>query len=227
MLTHARHRTRLPGPPFEIVCLDDELDLAEESDVPPATSAGAQDPAYVMFTSGSTGSPRAVEVPHRAVVRLVRGADYVNLGPEETLLNLAPPTFDASTFELWGALLTGGRLVLAPPGPLASGELADIIAREHVTTLWLTAGLFHRIVDDRPEMLGSLHQLLAGGDVLSPDHVRRALAALPRRAVLINGYGPTEGTTFTCTHRITSWRCRRRTHSYRSPNCQHARLHSR
>ena len=201
-LSLARHQDVLPGRPLEAIFLDDVLDLEREPDTAPAPMAGPLDPAYVMFTSGSTGAPKGVEVPHRAVLRLVRGADYVRLGPEETLLGLAPAAFDAATFEVWGALLNGGRLALAPPGPLAPAELADVVAREGVTTLWLTAGLFHRVVDDRPELLRSLRQLLAGGDVLSPDHVRRALRALPPGAVLVNGYGPTEGTTFTTAHRM-------------------------
>jgi amino acid adenylation domain-containing protein len=204
VLTQARHRKQLPGPPLKLMCIDDGLDLMRHSDAPPARKAGPLDPVYVMFTSGSTGTPHAVEVPHRAVVRLVRSADYVRLEPKETLISLAPPTFDASTFEIWGALLNGGRLALAPPGPIALAELADLIARESVTTLWLTAGLFHRVVDERPELLSSLRQLLAGGDVLSPDHVRRALRALPADGRLINGYGPTEATTFTCVHPMVS-----------------------
>jgi len=203
LLSLARHRDHVPGPAANLMFLDDELDLAREPDSPPSSDAGALDPAYVMFTSGSTGAPKGVEVPHRAIVRLVRGADYVRLGPRETVLGLAPAAFDASTFELWGALLNGSRLVLAPPGPLGMSELADLIDREGVSTLWLTAGLFHRVVDDRPEMLRSLRQLLAGGDVLSADHVRRALSALPADAVLVNGYGPTEATTFTCAHTMS------------------------
>lgn len=202
VLTHSRHRNELPGSPLRLICLDDSLDLAREDDLPPDRRPGPMDPVYVMFTSGSTGAPHAVEVPHRAVTRLVRGADYVRLGPEETLLCLAPPAFDAATFEIWGALLNGGRLVLAPAGRLAPADIGELIARERITTLWLTAGLFHRVVDDRPEALGSLRQLLAGGDVLSPDHVRRALRSLPPHGALINCYGPTEGTTFTSAHRM-------------------------
>ncbi len=202
MLSVSSLKERMPGPLSRLVCLDDEIDLAREPDIPPVSPAGALDPAYVMFTSGSTGAPKGVEVPHRAVLRLVRGADYVALGPREVMLCLAPAAFDASTFEIWGALLNGGRLALAPPGPLSLRELQDVVTREEVSTLWLTAGLLHQVVDGRPEILGSLRQLLAGGDVLSPDHVRRALQALPADAALINGYGPTEATTFTCTHRL-------------------------
>ncbi len=202
VLTLGRHRNQVPGPVANLICVEDDLDLAREVDVPPSSHTTALDPAYVMFTSGSTGAPKGVEVTHRAIARLVRDPDYVDLGPQETLLGLAPIAFDASTFEIWGALLNGGRLVLAPPGLPALGELADLIVREGVSTLWLTAGLFNRVVDDRPEPLHNLRQLLAGGEALSPDHVRRALAALPDDAVLINGYGPTEATTFTCAHRM-------------------------
>ncbi len=203
VLTRGRYREPLSAAPAQLVCLDELPDYLGEAEAPPSSQVGPRDALYVMFTSGSTGIPRGVEVPHRAVLRLVRGEDYVSLGPEETLLALAPAAFDASTFEIWGALLNGGRLLLAPPGILAPSEIAELVTRHGVTTLWLTAGLFHRVVDDHPEMLRSLRQLLAGGDVLSPDHVRRALAALPAGAVLINGYGPTEGTTFTSVHRMS------------------------
>jgi amino acid adenylation domain-containing protein len=202
LLTLGRHRDRMPGPASRLMCVDDELDLSREPDMPPDSDAGPLDPAYVMFTSGSTGAPNAVEVPHRAIVRLVRDTDYVELGPDETLLAFAPAAFDASTFELWGALLNGARLVIAPPGPLTTGELAELVERERVSTMWLTAGLFQRVVDDRPETLRHLRQLLSGGDVLSHHHVRRALEVLEPGAVLVNGYGPTETTTFACAHRM-------------------------
>ncbi|HZF11552.1 MAG TPA: amino acid adenylation domain-containing protein, partial [Thermoanaerobaculia bacterium] len=178
-----------------VVCLDR---LGAEAD-PPANVAAAVSPdhlAYVMYTSGSTGMPKGVAVPHRAIVRLVRGG-FAELGPAEVLLQLAPTSFDAATFEIWGALCTGGRLVIAPPGLLSPDEIGDLLARHGVTTLWLTAGLFHQLVEPGPERLGPVRQLLAGGDVLSVAHVQRALpAGLGRR--LINGYGPTENTTFTC-----------------------------
>ncbi len=203
ILSLGRHRDQVPGATAKLIFLDDSLGLDDERDSPMPPQAQSLDPAYVMFTSGSSGEPKGVEVPHRAVLRLARSADYVQLGPQETVLGFAPFTFDASTFEIWGALLNGARLVLAPPGPLTSGELDELVARDGITTMWLTASLFNRIVDDRPEMLRSVKQLLAGGDVLSPDHVRRALRALPGDAVLVNGYGPTEATTFTCAHRMT------------------------
>ncbi|HEY0558243.1 MAG TPA: amino acid adenylation domain-containing protein, partial [Thermoanaerobaculia bacterium] len=158
--------------------------------------------AYVMYTSGSTGRPKGVGVTHRNVVRLVRESGFADLGPEQVFLQLAPVSFDASTLEIWAPLLNGGRIALFPPRRPSLEELGEAIARFGVTSLWLTAGLFHQMVDGRLEALRPLRQLLAGGDVLSPPHVRRALAVLPG-LTLINGYGPTEGTTFTCCFPMT------------------------
>ncbi|HEV7786142.1 MAG TPA: amino acid adenylation domain-containing protein, partial [Thermoanaerobaculia bacterium] len=186
------------------LCLDTAAEaaaIAAESAEAPLPAGGPENLAYVMYTSGSTGEPKGVAVTHRAVVRLVRETHYASFGPEEVFLQVAPLAFDASTFEIWGALLNGGRLALFPPGPVALEELAEVVARQGVTSLWLTAGLFHAMVDGPIAGLRPLRQLLAGGDVLSPSHVRRALADLPG-CVVINGYGPTENTTFTCCHRM-------------------------
>ena len=157
--------------------------------------------AYIMFTSGSSGSPKGVMVEHRSVVRLVRDTDYVHFDGEQVFLLLAPLSFDASTFEIWGALLNGGTLAIPETGVLSLPAIGRAIADYSVTTLWLTAGLFHAMVDQQGPSLARLKQLLAGGDVLSPSHVRRFLALAPE-VRLINGYGPTEGTTFTCCYRI-------------------------
>src|SRR5262249_42112005 len=157
--------------------------------------------AYVMYTSGSTGQPKGVMVENRNVVRLVRNTNYCQFGPDERFLQLAPLSFDASTFEIWGALLNGGTLVIMPGGNVSLTEIARAIEARQITTMWLTAPLFHVMVEQQPEALSRLRQLLAGGDVLSPRHVRTFLAKAPN-TVLINGYGPTENTTFTCCHRM-------------------------
>ncbi|WP_375745201.1 non-ribosomal peptide synthase/polyketide synthase [Corallococcus interemptor] len=180
------------------VCVDtDAAVIARRPVHAPEHGVGAESEAYVLFTSGSTGRPKGVAVPHRGVLRLVREPGWVRLSPEETLLQLAPLAFDASTFEVWGALLNGARLIIAPPQALSLDALSGLIARERITTLWLTAGLFHQVVDSHLGALAPVRQLLAGGDVLSPPHVARVLEAHPGCQV-INGYGPTENTTFTC-----------------------------
>lgn len=159
------------------------------------------DPVYILYTSGSTGRPKGVVIPHRAVIRLVRGADYMDFREDEVFLQAAPLSFDASTFEIWGALLNGATLVVPPPGSYALDVIAGCIQDHGVTTLWLTSGLFQAMVDDHLEELAGLRNLLAGGDVLSIPHLRRAMAALPGTRI-INGYGPTENTTFTACHSV-------------------------
>lgn len=171
----------------------DETNLSNE--------VGAEDLAYVMYTSGSTGIPKGVAIPHRAVVRLVKATNYVSFSPNETFLQLAPISFDASTFEIWGPLLNGGKLALMTPAPPTLEAIGNAIREYGITTLWLTAGLFNAMVDERLHDLRSLRQLLAGGEVLSVPHVGKALREL-KNTRLINGYGPTESTTFACCHTI-------------------------
>ena len=158
-------------------------------------------PAYIMYTSGSTGEPKGVVVPHRAVTRLVRDQNYLPFGPDLTFLQLSNISFDASTLELWGALLNGAKLVLQPQQKPTLQEIISTIRQQKVTTVWFTAGLFNLLVDEHVESLCGLKHILTGGDVLSVPHVKRALRVVGR-GVLINGYGPTENTTFTCCHAI-------------------------
>jgi amino acid adenylation domain-containing protein len=157
--------------------------------------------AYVLFTSGTTGVPKAVCVPHRAVVRLVRDVDYVRLDQQTRFLHLAPLSFDACMLEIWGALLNGGTIVVHPNDLPDLAELGLTIAKHGVTTAWLTASLFNKVIDINPEILLPLRELLTGGEPLSVPHVLRALALLPN-TTLINGYGPTEAATFTTTFKI-------------------------
>ena len=159
----------------------------------------AENIAYVIYTSGSTGVPKGVCVPHRGIVRLVKNTDYVKFGPDEVFLQFAPISFDAATFEIWGCLLNGGRLVVLPPGLPSLAEIGCSIRKHGVTVLWLAAGLFREIVDCQVSYLQGVRQLLVGGDVLSASHVRKALNELSG-CTLINGYGPTENTTFSCCH---------------------------
>jgi aspartate racemase len=202
VLTQESLSESLPEGQFERVRLDaDWPEIARESAENPPSEATAENLAYVIYTSGSTGTPKGVSIRHRSVVRLVRETDYATFGPEEVFLQFAPISFDASTFEVWGPLLNGARLVVMPPGFLSLEELGAAIKRHKVSTLWLTAGLFHQMVETQIDGLRGVRQLLAGGDVLSVPHVERVLRELPD-CRLINGYGPTENTTFTCCHTV-------------------------
>ncbi|MBP7949465.1 MAG: amino acid adenylation domain-containing protein [Verrucomicrobiales bacterium] len=159
------------------------------------------DLAYVLYTSGSTGKPKGVPVPHRAVVRLVRNTNFATLDEHRVWLLAGALTFDATTLEIWGPLLNGGRLVVLPAEELSLEGIGAAIARNGVTSLWLTAGLFQLMVDERLEALRGVRELLTGGDVVSIAHAAKALQAFPALR-LINGYGPTENTTFSACHTI-------------------------
>lgn len=203
LLTQRQLVESLPKHQARIVCLDTDWEVIErQSQENLSPQVTPDNLAYVMYTSGSTGIPKGVSVIHQGVVRLVKDTNYVNLSAEEVFLQLAPISFDASTLEIWGSLLNGAGLVIMPPHTPSLQELGEAIRGYQITTLWLTAGLFHIMVDEQLEDLKQVRQLLAGGDVLSVPHVQKVLQEL-KGCQLINGYGPTENTTFTCCYRIT------------------------
>jgi len=188
--------------PPQWVCLDrDQAGLAANPSENLSHDTGPDHLVYVTYTSGSTGMPKGVLVRHRGVLRLLFGTTFADFGPDQTFLQLAPVSFDASTLEIWGALLHGGRLVLYRDRVPNIDELGQTLKDHGVTSLWLTATLYNAVIDQAPDALAGLHQLLIGGEALSVTHVRRGLQALGDTQI-INGYGPTESTTFTCCYRI-------------------------
>ncbi|MDY7092837.1 MAG: amino acid adenylation domain-containing protein [Acidobacteriota bacterium] len=176
--------------------------LEELDDAPLGLPLDASDLAYIIYTSGSTGRPKGVAVPHRAVARLVLEAGWARLAADQTFLLLAPVSFDASTLEIWGALLHGAPLVLFEERVPSVVSLKEALGRHRVSFLWLTTGLFNMVMDEDPAALAEVGQVLTGGDVGSPPHMRRLLA-MPGTRTLTNAYGPTENTTFTTCHGMT------------------------
>ncbi|HUF64314.1 MAG TPA: amino acid adenylation domain-containing protein [Verrucomicrobiales bacterium] len=162
----------------------------------------AEDPAYVNFTSGSTGQPKGVLVPHRAVLRLVFGIPGVGFDSSTRILHASSIGFDASTFEIWAPLLHGGACCLHPESiPSASG-LEESICRHGIDTVFFTTGLFNAVVEAKPTALGGLRRILTGGEVMSLHHVIEAYRHLPDLQIF-NVYGPTENTTFTTCYPVS------------------------
>ncbi|HXP02138.1 MAG TPA: amino acid adenylation domain-containing protein, partial [Luteibacter sp.] len=197
------------------IVADEGLDILAE-DIPLFTVASLEAPAsytkvadgdgsgddlaYAMYTSGSTGTPKGVEIRHASILRLVLRSDYIDFDAPR-VLHAAPLGFDASTFEIFAPLLNGGTCVVYRERVPTGCGIARTVERHGAEIAWLTAALFNAIVDDDASNLAGLRVVLTGGEALSVPHVRKAYAALPATQ-LINGYGPTECTTFATTYRI-------------------------
>jgi amino acid adenylation domain-containing protein len=182
--------------------IEDELSLSRaQSSLSIGTDVSALDIAYIMYTSGSTGRPKGVMVTHRGIVRLVRDQNYAQFLPDDVFLHVGSLSFDASTFEIWGALLNGAGLAIVPDVHSSLDHVAQFISRHGVTAVLLTTGMFHLFVDHKIEAFRSLRMLIAGGDVLSPVHVKRVVETLPH-CQFINCYGPTENAVFTCCYGV-------------------------
>ncbi|MEU0452312.1 non-ribosomal peptide synthetase [Streptomyces sp. NPDC006129] len=158
--------------------------------------AGEENLAYVIYTSGTTGAPKGVAVPHRAAARIVRSGVYGDFDEHQTFLQACPLSFDASVFEIWGALANGGRLVLLPQQRSSAEAVMDAVRSHGVTTCWLTPTLFNQMVDDGLLKDSGLRQVVVGGEVLSTPHLAAAMKTTDIR--FSNGYGPTEAGVFTC-----------------------------
>ena len=179
-----------------------DLSIAYQSaeSTPRGNFAGrVHDAAYIMFTSGSTGVPKGVIVPHRAIVRLVRDTNYCQISSVDVIGHLSNPAFDASTFEVWAALLNGAAVsIIESEVALSPNELEEKIDADRITTLWLTTALFNEFAREQMGLFGKLRYLLTGGEIVSPASFAAVAGACPALQ-LLNGYGPTETTTFATT----------------------------
>ncbi|HKS43673.1 MAG TPA: amino acid adenylation domain-containing protein, partial [Amycolatopsis sp.] len=174
-------------------------ELPADLDSRPGTPVGPRVPAdcaaYVMFTSGSTGTPKGVAVTHANIVGFVLDRCW-DTGTADRILVHANHAFDASTYELWVALVRGGCLVLAPVGEVDAVRWGRVIAEHRVTKMHVTAGLFRVLVEESPEFFAGVQEVCAGGDVVSASAIRTLLTAHPDVVVRAT-YGPTETTAFT------------------------------
>ncbi|MGW6054325.1 amino acid adenylation domain-containing protein [Streptomyces sp. NPDC055189] len=181
----------------------DALDWSAQPAAEAPAPGGAEAAAYLMYTSGTTGRPKGVLVPHRGIVRLVRNVDYVRLDATTRMAQIGATGFDASVWEMWGALLCGGTLhILDRATFLDVEELKQALDSRRITTAFFTSALFNQLADEDPTAFRALEELLVGGDVLSAKHVRSVLRANPG-LTLTNGYGPTENVVFSTCHRVS------------------------
>ncbi|MEW6495762.1 MAG: amino acid adenylation domain-containing protein, partial [Cyanobacteriota bacterium] len=187
----------------QVICLDTDWELiAKESEENPTSSVTSENLAYVIYTSGSTGKPKGVAVPHQAVNRLVCNTNYIQLNPTDKIAQASNTSFDAATFEIWGALLHGAELVgMSRDVLLSPHEFALQLQQQGITVLFLTTALFQQIVRDIPHAFASLRYLLFGGEAVDPRWVKKVLKNHSPQH-LLHVYGPTEGTTFSSFYEV-------------------------
>ncbi|MFI6579580.1 amino acid adenylation domain-containing protein [Embleya sp. NPDC050493] len=187
----------------DFVAIDEqEHNLAAQPTAPPAIPISGRDAAYVIYTSGSTGRPKGTVVEHRSITRLLCEADYIPLRSDDVVAQGADATFDAATFEIWGPLVAGARMVVIDKNTMLDPKaLTDALTRHRISTLVLTTAVFNQVVAAQPDAFRTLRHLLFGGEAVNPDRVAQALAAGPPQR-LIHCYGPTETTTFATWHLV-------------------------
>lgn len=198
---HGEHIRALPeirGATINLEALLPTLDFGAFARLPEVCG---EDVAYVMYTSGSTGRPKGVAIPHRGVTRLVLDQNYIDLDRNDSVLHTATISFDATTFEIWSALLNGAALIGMPTPDFSLGDLCKVIRENSVTVALLTTGMFNLFADFASAPLPSLRQVLFGGEAGSAAHVRRFRVAHPD-CVLTNAYGPTESSCIATTFMV-------------------------
>ncbi len=193
--------SRLPEHAVPVMNIDDELAADGMEENLPA-NVYPDNLAYVVYTSGSTGQPKGIGILHRGVVQMCCNTNHISLGPADCIAQASNASFDAATFEIWGALLNGARLVGIPKEVLLSpDQLNTALSRNRITTLFLTTELFNQLVSESPQIFSGLRALLFGGSIVNPAAVRNLLAHDPPGR-LLHFYGPAEATTFASFHEL-------------------------
>ncbi|RNF83323.1 amino acid adenylation domain-containing protein [Montanilutibacter psychrotolerans] len=208
LFTQERLKGKLPESALRTIALDadnDEIELAPDGN-PDSVALGLkpQQAAYIIYTSGSTGEPKGVIVPHRAINRLAIDNGYAAIGSDDCIAHCSNPAFDASTFEIWTALLNGARvLILAKEDLLEPARFAAALRSHQVSALFLTTALFNQYAVALPGIFGGLKYLLFGGERCDAGIVRQLLRdGGPEH--LLHVYGPTETTTFATSHVVAA-----------------------
>ena len=203
VLTQANWADIFPSEGVRSVCLEREWEaISQATDEPLATPCASDRLAYIIYTSGSTGTPKGVMVPHRAVMRLVCQTDYMHISPADKIAQVANISFDAATFEIWGALLNGAQSIgIDRETALSPTALATALEREGISILFLTTALFDRVAIETPTAFRSLKYLLFGGELANVERVR-SVVAQGKPQHLIHVYGPTENTTFSTWYEV-------------------------
>ncbi len=204
ILTQHKLRAGLPENAAHIICLDaDAATIAAHSEVDPDNITHAENLAYAIYTSGSTGQPKGTVIEHRAVSRLVHNTNYLQLNAQDCIAQISNISFDAATFELWGALLHGAKLALINKEiALSPKEFVAQLRAKKITTMFVTTALFNLLSREVPTAFSTLKTVMFGGEACDPDCVREVLKnGAPQR--LLHVYGPTESTTFATWHLVT------------------------
>lgn len=193
--------SEIAGSATQVIDLPSLMSDLEPSDASQLPAIGGADLAYVMYTSGSTGRPKGVAVPHAGITRLVLDQNFLAFSPADRVLHSTTISFDASTVDIWGALLNGATLVIMAKANFSLTDMRDLIRKHDITFLNFTTGLFNVFADHVDEPMPSLRQAIFGGEVASAAHVKRFIAAHPA-CLLTNVYGPTEASCIATTYTV-------------------------
>lgn len=205
ILTEEDHRSTLSAMwdqgeyPPEIVAVD-RLNTARHPTSNLSVKISVADLAYVIYTSGTTGRPKGALIEQQGIISMVHNVSYIDISPRDVFIHLSDPSFDAATFELWGALTQGATLVIPSKGYHSPESLAQLFARHKVSILFMKRALFDSLFVQKPGLFSTLRYLLVGGEALTADFIRDLMSRKDRPERVLNVYGPTEGTTFTTTY---------------------------